>query len=209
MQAVARHVRSPSGAAHPLVAVAEASLQSMLVEVNSLLDIRRMEEGRLRIRTDAVDVAALLDEVVRDYTAAAELTRSTLAVRIAPDTPVTFAGDRLLLVRLLSNLVINALQHGSVGGEITLLAARHQQAVRLTVANRGATLTPEARQSLFQPFHQVTSGSAHGGTGLGLTLARLAAEAHGGTLDVESPWFETRDGVAIHLLVPIHLRKEN
>ncbi len=209
LQAVARQVRSPSGAAHPLVAVAEASLQGMLVEVNSLLDIRRMEEGRLRIRADAVDVAALLDEVVRDYTAAAAITRSTLAVRIAPDTPATFAGDRLLLVRLLSNLVINALQHGSAGAEITLLAARHQQAVRLTVANRGATLTPEARQSLFQPFHQVTSASAHGGTGLGLTLARLAAEAHGGTLDVESPWFETRDGVAIHVLVPLHREKEN
>ena len=77
------------------------------------------------------------------------------------------------------------------------------------MANRGATLTPEARQSLFQPFHQVTSANARGGTGLGLTLARLAAEAHGGTLEVESPWFESRDGVAIHVLVPIHREKEN
>ena len=207
LQAVGRQIRGPSGGSHPLVAVAEASLQGMLVEVNSLLDIRRMEEGRLRIREDEVDVAALLDEVARDYAAAAALTRCTLSVRIAADAPTSCAGDRLLLARLLSNLVINALQHGSANSDVTLLAARHEQQVRLSVANRGATLTSEARQALFQPFHQMGGSRPHGGTGLGLTLARLAAEAHGGSLEVESPWFETHDGVAIHVLVPLHHKK--
>ena len=203
LQTLTRTLRQPNGHPHPLAGVAEASLQSMLVEVNSLLDLRRMEEGRLRVHHDVVEVAGLLDEVVRDYTAAAALTQATLVARIAPDTPATLSGDRPLLLRLLSNLVINALQHGSARTEVTLMAARHDQHLRLSVANRGPVLSEEARRSLFQPFTRLAGVSAHRGTGLGLTLARLAAEAHGGTLDVESPWFETGDGAAIHLHLPL------
>jgi signal transduction histidine kinase len=204
LQTLARTLRQPNGSPHPLASVAEASLQSMLVEVNSLLDLRRMEEGRLQVTRDTVEVAGLLDEVVRDYTAAAALTQATLAVRFTPDTPATLSGDRPLLLRLLSNLVINALQHGSARTEVTLMASRHDQHLRLSVANRGPVLSEEARRSLFQPFARLAGSSAHRGTGLGLTLARLAAEAHGGKLDVESPWFETGDGAAIHLHLPLH-----
>lgn len=204
LQTLARTLRRPDGSPNPLASVAEVSLQSMLVEVNSLLDLRRMEEGRLRINPDRVEVASLLEEVARDYTAAAALTQATLVQRIAPDTPPTITGDRPLLHRLLSNLVINALQHGSARTEVILMADRHHQHLRLTVANHGAVLSEEARRALFQPFNRAVGSSGHRGTGLGLTLARLAAEAHGGTLEVESPWFEAGNGVAIHLHLPLH-----
>jgi two-component system sensor histidine kinase KdpD len=126
--------------------------------------------------------------VVRDYTAAATLTQATLAVRIAPDTPATLSGDRPLLLRLLSNLVINALQHGSARTEITLMAGRHDQQVRLSVANRGPVLSEEARRSLFQPFTRLAGASAHVAPGSGLTLARLPRRP------TAEPWTWNRPG---------------
>lgn len=195
-----------SGPASPLLGVAEASLQSMLAEVNSLLDIRRMEEGRLRLNAEPADLAGLLEEVSRDYAAAAALTRATLVHRVEAGTPITIPGDRPLLVRLLGNLVTNALQHGKAGQPVRLEASPAGHQVRLTVANQGPVMSAEAQQWLFQPFARLKDGRrAPGrgqGTGLGLTLARLAAEAHGGRLEVESPWQETGDGVAIHVYLP-------
>lgn len=199
--------RSPT-ANPPLLNVAEASLQGMLVEVNSLLDIRRMEEGRLRMTAEEVVVGELLEEVARDYAAAAAITQARLSVRLLPGVPATVPGDRPLLARLLGNLVLNALQHGQTGTEVNLLAAPAGDQVRLTVANRGRVMSEEAQRQLFRPFAQLESGERTRGTGLGLTLARLAAEAHGGGLDVESPWFETGDGVAIHIRLPL-LRRKN
>jgi len=191
-------------AANPtLLNLAEASLQGMLVEVNSLLDIRRMEEGRLRMTAEDVAVGALLEEVARDYAAAAAITQARLTVRRLPGVPATVPGDRPLLARLLGNLVLNALQHGQTGTEVTLLAAPAVNQVRLTVANRGRVMSEAVQRQLFRPFTQLESGERTRGTGLGLTLARLAAEAHGGVLEVESPWFETGDGVAIHIRLPL------
>jgi cell cycle sensor histidine kinase DivJ len=184
-----------------LADMAEASLQRMLVEVNSLLDIRKMEEGSLRLVREEVEVTALLEEVARDYGVAASASEVTLKVRADPG-PLLIRADRVLVSRLLGNLLFNALQHVRVGSEVALSARGRDNEVRISVGNAGPVLTAEQREGLFRPFLALAKDTRAKGTGLGLTLCKLVAEAHGGSIEVESPWAEIGEGVIVHICLP-------
>ncbi|GAA4330157.1 hybrid sensor histidine kinase/response regulator [Pigmentiphaga soli] len=151
--------------------------------VDQLLDIARMRSGRLELAPSTLDLAALCRAIVDEFQPLGEQDRVT--VQATGDTSGTWDGDRLSQV--MSNLVGNALQHGSPEHPVEVAvdgSAADEVAVR--VRNAG-TIAPEIRDRLFQPFHAgQTRRDANSGLGLGLYIAKELVRSHAGDMEVYS-----------------------
>lgn len=148
----------------------------------SLLLLARSDRGELPLTRARVDASELL----RDARERFEAQASELGREIALDAAagITLDADRHRLDQALSNLIENALRHG--GGELELSARRQGDHVELTVRDRGPGFPPEFIQIAFERFSRAAEGRAGHGAGLGLSITRLIAEAHGGTAEVRN-----------------------
>jgi two-component system heavy metal sensor histidine kinase CusS len=143
-------------------------------------------------------VAAELNDV-REFFApvAAEM---GVAVQVVAKEGLTFAIDRALFQRAVSNLVGNALAHTPAQGEVSLSAEADQAGLRVTVADTGTGIMPEDLQHLFDRFFRSRAARASGrGVGLGLAIVRRVTELHGGKVTVES---EPGRGTIVHMDFP-------
>jgi two-component system sensor histidine kinase BaeS len=131
------------------------------------------------LRLERTDVA----QVVRDAVAAAALAGADVRVDIEPEL-LLIEGDPVRLRQAVDNLVANAVLHGSAEGEIRVSAVLRAEAICVSVADSGAGIPAEELARIFDPG--VRLDPEQPGMGLGLYVARAVAEAHGGTLDVES-----------------------
>jgi signal transduction histidine kinase len=152
--------------------------------ISDLLDVPRLEEGRLEPRKVPFVAARLLDEVRRSLEGVARARRLTLEVEAPAE--LEMAGDAELLVRVLENLASNALRYAPTGGRVRLEAGADPEWRWLAVRNDGPPIPPEARTRIFDKYVQgEAEKDSRRGYGLGLYFSRLAAEAHGGRLAVE------------------------
>jgi signal transduction histidine kinase len=151
--------------------------------IESLLVLARSERGLER--REPVDLPSLADRAVQQAAAEAERRHVALRCRAAP---AVVDGDAALLERLAENLVQNAIRHNAAGGgwaEVTV-RADHSWAV-LAVANSGEPVPPTEVPALFEPFRRRgTERTDTGGVGLGLSIVRAVARAHGGTVLAEA-----------------------
>ncbi len=170
--------------------------------VEDLLDVSRLEEPGASIESSPVGVAGLLQSVGGDWRVRAERRRARL--RVDPGPEVTLRADRRLLSRVLSNLIGNALRHGGKGVSVLVSARCEGEEVRFTVADDGGGISPEVQEVIFEKFAKVGGGNGlrTGSSGLGLTFVRLAVEAHGGEVWVES---EPGRGSRFHFRLPAQL----
>lgn len=156
---------------------------AMLTEmVTQLLDISRLEAGRMPLHKTQCDLAKTAQEVIHSLAASAAGRHLRLS---APD-PVIALCDADILRRIISNLVGNALKFSPKEGEIDISIAREQAAVRVAVKDNGSGVPPEYHQKIFEKFGQAESKEKKLGTGLGLTFCKLAVEAHGGRIGLDS-----------------------
>jgi heavy metal sensor kinase len=180
----------------------EAALRSAADETDrlaqlaeDLLVIARSDQGRLPIRTAALDTRSLLEAVRDRYTrrAAEHDTR----VDVIAAHSITLFADGLRLEQAVGNLVDNALRYGS--GPIELSARRADRQVELSVRDHGAGLPQEFIASAFERFTRIDGARSRGGAGLGLAIVQAIAEAHGGIATAAN----AQDGGArITLLIP-------
>ena len=189
-----------------LLATIGASADRMLTLVDSLLDIRKMEQGVLVLKRERTPQETLVAPAVDEHRAAAGLAGLTLAVAERSDASVRV--DRSIFSRVMSNLLWNALLHAPAGTEIeTGYEDRQAQGEAIVfVANRGEPIAIADQEAVFQPF--VSGDGAQRATsadtmGLGLTFCRLAVEAHGGGIEIESPWQHHGDGVRVVIRLPL------
>jgi signal transduction histidine kinase len=177
---------SPAGTAGGrAVDVIRRSAGQMEKLIEELLDVARSEEGRLVLDRERLDAAALVRETVESHLAAAEQKALRLLAEVADGTPPV-EGDRHRLLRVLANLVGNALKFTPAGGRVTVGAEPFGDlGVRFWVGDTGPGIAEEDQQHLFVPFWQATP-RPRGGTGLGLAISKRIVEAHGGRLWVES-----------------------
>jgi signal transduction histidine kinase len=150
--------------------------------VGDVLDTSRIEAGTFGYRFDEVDLA----EVLRDSVSAAEIGQDE--VRLSTELPVALPrvrGDAERLRQLVDNLISNAIKYSDSGGEVRVEAGADDGHVVVRVRDTGPGIRPEHHAQIFEKFGRA-AGSAKPGTGLGLFLSRSFAEAHGGSLDVES-----------------------
>jgi len=151
-----------------------------------LLTLARAEAGQARLHREPVDLAALVAEAVERLGVLAEERSQTLEMRL--DGPVTVTGDRLALRQALLNLVDNAIKYAPEGTRITARATAAGTEAILEVSDEGPGISPEHQARIFERFYRVDTSRSRemGGTGLGLSLVKWTAEAHGGSVKVES-----------------------
>jgi len=176
-----------------MIETIEADADRVTRLITELLDVSRIDSGRLQIRPLPVDVGAVFDRHV-ERAVASGLERDRFAVAVADDLPEVWA-DPDRLDQILSNLVENAVRHGD--GVVTLAATpagddartamsakgRNGEGVELLVSDEGKGIPDDHRQLVFSRFWH---GSGRGSTGLGLYVVKGLVEAHGGRILVES-----------------------
>lgn len=164
--------------------VVERNLKRLAVLVSDLLDIARMENGKLVLRPEEVPMASILEQAKDTFATQADDEGINIEVEAVGDPRAHV--DPTRLSQVLYNLISNALKFSPDGGRIRLRAEARERGVLVQVADDGAGLTPEQQRTLFQPFSQVHDDPETKGTGLGLYISRGIIEQHGGRIWVES-----------------------
>jgi protein-histidine pros-kinase len=166
----------------------EMTCGEMMRLIQNLLEITKIEEGKMPIAREPVMLAEIVDEVRREYAPVAEQTVRRLGVRGAGEGAVAI-GDRALIKRVLINLVVNALRH-SGSSEVWMEVARDTggRTVALRVIDHGHGIPPDDQTRIFEKFATVrrSLGDPAHDTGLGLPFCKLAVERMGGRITLTS-----------------------
>ncbi len=167
-----------------LLQAAREDCERLQAIVDDLLDLSRIQAGRIELHRKPVPAAALLDEAARALRQAAQAAELTLRMEsVEPSPEVSADPERVQLI--LGNLVSNAIRYTPAGGSVTLSAAVEGKLVRFAVTDTGAGVPREYQERIFDKFFRVP-GDRSGGVGLGLYIAREIVQAHGGQMGVES-----------------------
>lgn len=163
------------------------SSEGMLKLLTDLLDITRIESGKLELNAAPVDVRAFVAEFEKYSRLRAEHKRIRLVTEVAVEVgEAAFDPDRVRQV--LDNLVGNALKFSPAGSEVRLSVRAVSDGIEMAVADRGPGIRPEEQARLFAPFQRASTVATGGerGTGLGLSICKKIVEGHGGAIRVES-----------------------
>jgi heavy metal sensor kinase len=180
---------------------------SMLEEVarlsrltDELLTLSRAESGQAQLRPEPVDLGLLAREVVDDLGVLAEERGQTLLLE-ASDGRAIVQADRLWLRQALLNLVDNAIKYTPPEGHITVAVSADASSASVSVRDDGPGIATAHHERVFERFYRVerSRSRAIGGTGLGLALAKWAAEAHGGRIELQS---QEGHGSTFRLVLP-------
>ncbi|CAN7226735.1 ATP-binding protein [Pseudoduganella sp. LjRoot289] len=168
-------------------AIMERQLKQMVRLVDDLLDVSRINTGKLAIQREQVELHAVVGdalELVRPYVAALG---HSLAVEL-PTAPVYLDGDATRLAQVLSNLLNNAAKYTDRGGELSLRAALEDGQLRIRVRDNGIGIAPDMLGAIFEMFVQADTSleRSTAGLGVGLSLAKKLAELHGGGITAAS-----------------------
>jgi PAS domain S-box-containing protein len=165
----------------------ERSGAHLLDLINDILDVSKIEAGKLELEILPVSIADACESSLRMVRTPAEKKKITLHTRLETETPLVPADERRLK-QILVNLLSNAVKFTPEGGMVTLAVREGPDWIRFSVRDTGIGIEPEAQERVFEPFTQLDGGFSrfHDGTGLGLTLVRRLARLHGGELTLNS-----------------------
>ncbi len=158
----------------------------LLELVNDVLDLSRIEAGRLALSPQQLRASDALTEILSVITPLAEAKQLRLDTAIPQDLEVL--ADRTRFKQILYNLLSNAVKFTSEGGRVRVEACQRGDSIAITVTDTGVGIPLEEQTAIFDEFHQVgtTAKGAKEGTGLGLAITKRLVEAHGGTIELES-----------------------
>jgi len=163
-----------------------ASGQHLLSLINDILDLSKIEAGRMELAPAPFHLPSALENAVTLVKERAARHGIALELHIDPALGEV-TGDERKIKQILLNLLSNAVKFTPEGGRISLKAGRRDSAVEISVTDTGIGIAPEDQAAIFEEFRQVGSDERkREGTGLGLTLAKKFVELHGGRLWVES-----------------------
>ena len=187
------------------VEILRSSGKALLTLINDILDVSKVEAGKMELELIELDVRAVVDDSLGAVAMTAFGKDLEVAAHVAADVPARLRGDPGRLRQCLVNLLGNAIkftQHGEVTVEVELLACEESSAVlRFAVADSGIGIAPDRLDRLFQQFSQVDSSTTRhfGGSGLGLSIVKRLAALMGGEVGVSSNpgagsrfWFTVR-----------------
>jgi two-component system CheB/CheR fusion protein len=166
-------------------AIMDRQSQHMTRLVNDLLDIVRLERGKLQLQPEPIDLLDCVREVAQGIQGSCRTARLTLNVEL-PDEPLHVQADPERMIQVLDNLLRNAVSYTGPGGEITIVARRQGKRATVCIRDTGIGMEPSEIDQLFEPYHQINPGRRSGGLGLGLTLVKRLMELHGGTVSARS-----------------------
>jgi signal transduction histidine kinase len=186
---------------HRLLENIHRESERMTTLVDDLLDLTRLQAGRLRLRLAPSDLRALAERLARAVEPLAERRGQRLVLDL-PRRPVLATVDAERLERALLNLLVNAHRYGRDGGTIHLGLKRRRRQILFTVADDGPGIAEDDQPRIFERFYRPRSEAARRsqGSGLGLPIARAMVELHGGRI-----WLESRpgEGATFQIALPV------
>ncbi len=177
----------------------EKSAKHMLALVNDILDMSKIEAGKMELNAEETDLAGIaretLDMMGREAEAKGVILESDLPA------PLPLRGDRLKLKQVLLNILSNAVKFTDSGGRVRLAGAAAGGQVQIVISDTGIGIPADQLAVLGRPFQQVAGqfARAHGGSGLGLAISRSLVEMHGGRLEISS---EEGKGTTVRIILP-------
>ncbi len=164
--------------------IAQRNSERLNVLINDLLDLQRMEAGRMSFRFDRIHLASFLTQVVTATRPFAE--NLDIKIILEPvDDYLYVNGDEVRLNQVLANILSNAAKFSPAGETVTIRADAQNDKVRISVIDHGFGLSEKHRETVFKEFSQLDSSDQRkiGGTGLGLNISKRIMDAHDGVLD--------------------------
>jgi two-component system cell cycle sensor histidine kinase PleC len=163
-----------------------SSGEYLLDVINDILDMAKIEAGRIRLEFEDLDLDKTLSEAMRVVSARAQDKQLALVAKISPD--LGLRADRRALKQIVLNLLSNAVKFTPAGGRVTVRGRAADQCIMLSIADTGIGIARDALARLGRPFEQVESQltKSHQGSGLGLAIAKSLIELHGGHMRIRS-----------------------
>ena len=189
--------RSLSHSGLQFIREARHSIEELVEMVNSMLDVSKLEAGRVKLHRTECDLGALARGVLGRYQ---PIRGGRQLVLDAPGNPVKVPADAGLISRVMQNLAGNAFNYAAADGSIRIAVSRAGQEARVEVTDNGPGIPSAYHDKIFEKFVQVEDLNAKVGTGLGLAFCKLAVEIHGGRIGVES---ETGKGSTFWFTLPL------
>ena len=167
--------------------VMDQALNHMVRLVDDLLDASRITTGKLKLRTERVELKSVVQSALDTAQPVIDEQRQELSVAL-PERPITIDADPTRLAQVLANLLNNAAKYSEPGGQITLTIEPQDDQVTIHVADNGIGIPADQLPRIFEVFAQVedTVEMSRGGLGIGLSLVRGLVEMHGGTVEAYS-----------------------
>jgi two-component system, sensor histidine kinase len=167
--------------------VIQRQAKHMALLLDDLLDVARITQGKLNLKTERVRLTGIVEAAVETARPMLDERKHHLTVRLPTEPPILEA-DPLRLSQVLANLLTNSAKYTNPGGEIQLSCTLQGNTVQISVKDNGIGIPPNALPTIFEMFSQVDEQSARsqGGLGIGLSLVRGLVELHGGTIDAAS-----------------------
>jgi signal transduction histidine kinase/ActR/RegA family two-component response regulator len=155
--------------------------------INDLLDVSRLEAGRIELAPRPTDVALIVEQAAAVVAVAAQARQIRITSALPPDMPAANA-DPTRLQQILVNLVGNAVKFSAPGGSVRVTGARYRDQLWVAVEDDGVGIAKDELARIWDPFYQVEAPMRrrHGGSGLGLAIVRRLVELHGGVVRAES-----------------------
>ena len=164
---------------------AEKDTARLIRLINEMLDIDRIESGNFALDRSRFDIAPLLEDAIDSVTplAADKLIRFTRQIE-----NLSMNADRERILRVVINLLHNAIKFSPTGSSILISAAQDNRRVMVSIRDSGPGIARDEIKRIFEPFQQLhpTDATTLGGTGLGLAICKGIVEAHGGLIGVRS-----------------------
>ena len=171
----------------------------LLKLISDILDLSKIEAGRMELTREHVTVASAFAEVISGLHPLAEKKSQALLQKVEPNLHVY--ADAMRFKQILMNLVANAIKFTPEDGRIELVARRVEDQVRMEVHDNGPGIPPDQQQHIFEAFVRLTqTGSATEGTGLGLAITSRLVELHGSKLGIES---QPGEGTSFYFSLPL------
>jgi signal transduction histidine kinase len=159
----------------------------LLTLINDILDISKIEAGKMDLRFDMVDVKTIIDETVTMTQTLTSEKKIIVGIELPENMPKILA-DKSKLKQIMYNLIGNAIKFTDDDGKIKIRAEINEKIIRISVIDTGIGISLKDQKKLFKPFSQIDSSISrkYEGTGLGLALVKELIESHGGKIWVES-----------------------
>jgi signal transduction histidine kinase/DNA-binding response OmpR family regulator/CHASE3 domain sensor protein len=181
--------------------IVKSNADRLVTLINDLLDVSRIESGKVELRLAAVDLSSTLTQVAASMRPQIEAMKQSLSMHVPDDLPLVSA-DGPRLIQILTNLLSNAHKYTPEGGSIEVTAEAVAGFVRVHVRDSGIGMAPDELSKLFTKFFRANNRTAQtvGGTGLGLAITKTLVEMHGGQIAVES---EEGRGTCFSFTLPV------